>query len=88
MIVPAGWRNLADRINNLTHYISRVPQMSASEDTDYKMFAIVLGALVFFTFFIIVIANKVSPSMAGSDPLVAAQLKERVMPIGQSRVSP
>ncbi|OED35534.1 hypothetical protein AB833_30440 [Chromatiales bacterium (ex Bugula neritina AB1)] len=63
--------------------------MSGYEDTDFKMFGMVLGALVFFTFFIIAMANIFSPpGMTSTDPLVAAQTQERLMPVGQSRVSP
>ncbi len=62
--------------------------MSGSEDTGYlKMFGIVLGALVVFTFLIGAIANMMSPGSA-PDPLVAAQTSERLMPVGQSRISP
>lgn len=62
--------------------------MSENEDNGHlMMFGIVFGALVFFTATIVIMANMFSPSGASaSDPLVAAQLKERLMPVGQSRV--
>ncbi len=58
------------------------------ESTPYMMFAIVLGALVVFTFFIGIMANAFSPaSDLLNDPLVAAQQLERLMPVGQSRIT-
>lgn len=58
------------------------------ESTPYAMFAIVLGALVLFTLLIGVIANIYSPgSDRINDPIVAAQQRERLMPIGQSRIA-
>ncbi len=62
--------------------------MSENEDKGYLvMFGAVFGALVLFTAIIMVLANMISPPSATSeDPLVAAQLKERLMPIGQSRI--
>lgn len=58
------------------------------ESTPYMMFAIVLGALVVFTLFIIVMAKSFSPASDPlSDPLVSAQQQERLMPIGKSRIA-
>jgi cytochrome c5 len=53
----------------------------------YKSFALVLGALVCFTLFILVIANMVSPaSDRNQDPLVANNIKRSIEPIGRSNV--
>lgn len=58
------------------------------ESTPYMMFAMVLGALVAFTFFIAIMANMFSPASDSlQDPLVAAQQQERLMPVGQSRIA-
>ena len=63
--------------------------MSTNDDTQsYIVFAAVLGALVIFTFFIMLIANIFSPaSDTLADPLVVAQQQERLMPVGRSRVA-
>ncbi|MEM7258439.1 MAG: hypothetical protein AAF404_13760 [Pseudomonadota bacterium] len=63
--------------------------MSHQNDSSFfKTFGVVLGALVVFTVFIIVMANMFSPaSDAMADPLVAAQQQERIMPVGQSRIA-
>ncbi len=53
----------------------------------YKPFAIVLGALVVFTLFIIVMANIFSPSTDYSkDPLIANSIKNQIEPVGRSNV--
>ncbi len=58
------------------------------ESTPYMMFAIVLGALVVFTLFIVVMAKMFSPASDPlSDPLVAAQQQERLVPVGKSRIA-
>lgn len=58
------------------------------ESTPYLMFAIVLGALVVFTFIIMIMANNFSPLADPlTDPLVAAQQQERLMPVGKSRIA-
>ncbi len=63
--------------------------MSTHDDTQsFIIFSAVLGALVFFTFFIMVMANLFSPaSDTLADPLVVAQQQERLMPVGRSRVA-
>lgn len=63
--------------------------MSVNNDTDFlKVFGWVLGALVIFTFFIIFTANMLSSNSApDNDPLVIEQTKERIMPVGASRVA-
>ncbi len=63
--------------------------MSQQNDSSFfKTFGVVLGALVFFTLFIMVMANVFSPDAdALADPLVAAQQQERIMPVGQSRIA-
>lgn len=58
------------------------------ESTPYMMFAVVLGGLIVFTFFIAMMANVFSPASDSlKDPLVAAQQQERLMPIGKSRIA-
>ncbi len=48
----------------------------------------VLAGLVLFTFAIAILANTFSPdSENAQDPLVQMQLKERLMPIGKSRIA-
>ena len=63
--------------------------MSHQNDSAFlKTFTVVLGALVLFTVFIMVMANMFSPRTdALADPLVAAQQQERIMPVGKSRVA-
>lgn len=63
--------------------------MSHQNDSGFaKTFGAVLGALVLFTIFILVVANVYSPRAdAMADPLVAAQQQERIMPVGKSRVA-
>lgn len=63
--------------------------MSANDDAAFlKVFIAVLGSLVVFTFFIIFMANSFSPdSVPAQDPIVMEQTKNRIMPIGTSRVS-
>lgn len=63
--------------------------MSANDDAAFlKVFIAVLGSLVVFTFFIIFMANAFSPaSVPAQDPIVMEQTKNRIMPIGTSRVS-
>lgn len=63
--------------------------MSHENDASFfRMFGMVLTALVAFTIFIMVMANVFSPvSDALADPLVEAQQQERIMPVGQSRVA-
>lgn len=62
---------------------------SASNDTEFlKVFGWVLGSLVAFTFFIVIVANTFSPaSSPDHDPLVIEQTKGRIMPVGMSRVA-
>lgn len=52
-----------------------------------KAFVLVFGALVFFTLSIAVLANWTSPDFSDQDPLVQAQLQDRLAPVGQSRVA-
>lgn len=63
--------------------------MSAHQDKDfYKVFIGVIAGLIFFTFSIAVLANKFSPDFQPEqDPMVQAQLKDRLMPIGKSRIA-
>ena len=63
--------------------------MSVENDSDFlKVFAWVLGSLVAFTFFIIFMANIFSPSSASDqDPIVMEQTKNRIMPVGVSRIA-
>ena len=63
--------------------------MSTHDDTQsFIIFAVVLGALVIFTFFIMLMANIYSPaSDTLADPLVVAQQQERLMPVGRSRIA-
>lgn len=61
--------------------------MSQQDTGLYKSFAVVLGALVLFTLFIIVIANIFSPSTDYSeDPLIANSVKNQIQPVGRSNV--
>ena len=62
---------------------------STTEDSrSFIIFGAVLGALVFFTFFILLMANLFSPaSDSYADPLVVSQQQERLMPVGRSRVA-
>jgi len=60
--------------------------MSHSDSTFFKPFAFVLGALVLFTLFIMFIANALSPA-SPDDPLVMAQTKNAIAPVGKSRVA-
>jgi len=60
--------------------------MSHSDSNFYKPFALVLGALVIFTIFIGIVANSWSPD-SGPDPLVMAQQKKALQPVGKSRVT-
>lgn len=52
-----------------------------------KAFALVFGGLVFFTFSIAILANWSAPDFSDQDPLVQAQLQDRLMPVGQSRIA-
>jgi len=61
--------------------------MGHSDSTFFKPFAFVLGALVLFTLFIMFIANALSPA-SPDDPLVMAQTKAAIAPVGMSRVAP
>lgn len=61
--------------------------MGHSDSTFFKPFAFVLGALVLFTLFIMFIANALSPA-SPDDPLVMAQTKSAIAPVGMSRVAP
>lgn len=61
--------------------------MSQQDTGLYKSFALVLGALVLFTLFILVVANMASPpSDRNKDPLVANNIKRAIEPIGRSNV--
>jgi len=61
--------------------------MSHQDTGLYKSFAMVLGALVFFTLFCIVMANIFSPSTDYSnDPLIANSVKQQIAPVGRSNV--
>jgi len=54
----------------------------------YRAFALVFGGLMLFTVSIVWLANMISvPNNAYTDPLVQAQMKERVRPVGQSRIA-
>ena len=63
--------------------------MTANQDTAFlKVFAIVFGALIAFTFLIVIMANMFSPaSSPDKDPLVMEQTKGRIVPVGVSRVT-
>jgi hypothetical protein len=63
--------------------------VSVENDSDFlKVFVWVLGSLVVFTFFILFMANMFSPNSASEqDPLVVEQTKNRIMPIGMSRLA-
>lgn len=59
--------------------------MSQSSSNFYKPFIFVLGALVLLTFFLAFIANMMSPD-SPDDPLVLAEIKKSIAPVGRSRV--
>jgi len=63
--------------------------MSAQQDKAFfKAFGLVLGALVIFTISMILLSSRFSAMGAhDNDPLVKAQLVERLQPVGKSRVS-
>jgi hypothetical protein len=63
--------------------------MSHQNDSGFfKTFGMVLGGLVCFTIFIMVVANVYSPRAdAMSDPIVASQQEARIMPVGKSRIA-
>jgi len=63
--------------------------MSGGDDaSSFKVFGIVLVALLAFTFFIAIVANSwAPPSSPMEDPLVSKQLQERIQPVGQVRVA-
>jgi len=63
--------------------------VSVQQDSGFlKAFSIVLGALVLFTISIGFLANQFSASEGTyKDPLVQAQLYERLRPVGQSRTA-
>ena len=56
--------------------------MSHSDTNFFKVFAVVLGILVLFTFAVIILANIIAPEREPSD-LKLRQLSERLAPIGQ-----
>lgn len=61
--------------------------MSQNDSAFFKTFAVVLGALVAFTVFCIVVANMVSPNADHSnDPVVQQAIRDRAGPVGRSRV--
>lgn len=61
--------------------------VSVQDNVSFKAFALVFAALVFFTVSIVFLANTIStPSKSYTDPLVQAQLADRLRPIGRSRV--
>jgi len=59
--------------------------MSHNDSNFYKPFVFVLGALLIFTAFIMVVANVWSPD-SPDDPLAVAAMKKSIQPVGQSRV--
>jgi len=62
--------------------------VSVQDDSFFKAFALVFGGLVLFTVSILWLANVISvPNQAYTDPLVQSQMKERVQPVGQSRIA-
>lgn len=63
--------------------------MNQHDDSSFfRTFALVLGALVFFTVFIAIMANLFSPATdRENDPLVLQEQKRQIAPIGQSRVA-
>jgi cytochrome c5 len=62
--------------------------MSHSDSAFFKTFGVVIGALVLFTIFCIVVANSLSPdSDYSNDPVVQGALKDRVGAVGKSRVA-
>ena len=62
--------------------------MSTHDDSVFfRVFAVVLGALVIFTLFIMIVANVLSPdSQRFGDPVVQQMLQEQLGPIGRSRL--
>jgi len=59
--------------------------MSHSDSSLYKSFAAVLGVMVLFTMFILVMANSLAPD-SPQDPLAAAVQQRAIAPVGKSRV--
>lgn|GEM_PF-6825312 len=61
--------------------------MHVQDNPFFKVFAVVFGALVLFTLTVLMIAKGISPtSDTSADPLVQAQLLERIRPVGESRL--
>ncbi len=60
-------------------------QSSSSDSTFYKMFGLVIGALVLFTVTIFTLAGLVSSSDKPMDELTRAVLTKRVAPVGAVR---
>ncbi len=62
--------------------------MSHSDSAFFKTFGVVIGALVLFTLFCIVVANMLSPGVDYSnDPVVQGALRDRVGAVGKSRIA-
>lgn len=62
--------------------------MSQKDEMFFRTFALILGALVVFTVFILAIANLYSPETDHSnDPLVLAERVRAIEPVGRSRVA-
>lgn len=65
--------------------------MSAHNDTAFlRMFLMVLGALVAFTFIILIAANRITGSVEearGEDPRLRAVIAERIKPVGSVNVA-
>ena len=65
--------------------------VSKEQDASFfKMFAVVLGALVVFTTVIVFVANKITGSMEtsrGSDPQLKAIIAKRIAPIGSVAIA-
>lgn len=59
--------------------------MSHTGSDFYKPFIFVLGALVLLTFFLLFVANSLSPD-SPDDPLAIAEMKKSIAPVGRSRV--
>ncbi len=65
--------------------------VSKEQDASFfKMFAVVLGALVVFTTVIVFVANKITGSMEasrGSDPQLRAIIAKRIAPVGHVAIA-
>lgn len=65
--------------------------MSAHNDSAFlRMFLLVLGALVAFTFIILILANQITGSVEearGEDPRLRAAIAERIKPVGEVNVA-